>query len=110
MAQSNEEIILNQGSLQKKEYKNIIICERCKNNKSNLFCEECQPFHNYCNQCDTAVHSLPSRTNHHRIKIDSYQNLRISISSLLVQLISSKVKLGDMLLKVRQIFEQYPFC
>ena len=69
MAQNNEEIFLNQFTLQKTAIKNTTLCERCKINKCKLFCEECQPFHNYCNQCDTAVHELPSRSNHNRIQI-----------------------------------------
>ena len=75
MAQNNEEIILNQGSLQKTAHKYNTFCERCKINKSKLFCEECQPFHNYCNQCDTAVHDLPSRSHHNRIQIDFNPNI-----------------------------------
>ena len=68
----NNEINLNQENLQNIEFNNS--CERCKNNKSTLFCEECKPFHYFCNQCDTSVHDLPSRINHRRTAIDSYQN------------------------------------
>ena len=64
--------ILNQGNILKKDYNTP--CERCKNNKSTLLCNECKPFHYYCNQCDTSIHELPSRKHHHRISIDSFQN------------------------------------
>ena len=64
--------ILNQGNILKID--NNTPCERCKNNKSTLLCNECKPFHYYCNQCDTSIHELPSRKHHHRISIDSYQN------------------------------------
>lgn len=64
--------ILNQGNILKIDYNTP--CERCKNNKSTLLCNECKPFHYYCNQCDTNIHELPSRKHHQRISIDSYQN------------------------------------
>ena len=68
----NNEINLNQENIQNIDFNSS--CERCKNNKSTLFCEECKPFHYFCNQCDTSVHDLPSRINHRRTAIDSYQN------------------------------------
>jgi len=64
--------ILNQGNILKIDYNTP--CERCKNNKSTLLCNECKPFHYYCNQCDTSIHELPSRKHHQRISIDSFQN------------------------------------
>ena len=50
---------------------NTISCERCKNILSTIFCEECRPFHYFCDQCDTAVHNLISRKNHHRENLSS---------------------------------------
>ena len=68
---------MNNANLNEDNHQNIEIkssCERCKKNKSTLLCEECKPFHFFCNQCDTSVHQLPSRKNHHRFTIDSFQN------------------------------------
>ena len=49
------------------------LCERCKNAKIILTCEECSPFHNFCQKCDGIIHQLPSRMNHLRQNI--YQNI-----------------------------------
>ena len=49
------------------------LCERCKNAKIMLTCEECSPFHNFCQKCDGIIHQLPSRMNHIRQNI--YQNI-----------------------------------
>ena len=49
------------------------LCERCKNAKVILVCEECSPFHNFCQKCDGIIHQLPSRTNH--IRQNMYQNI-----------------------------------
>ena len=49
------------------------LCERCKNAKIMLTCEECSPFHNFCQKCDGIIHQLPSRMNHLRQNI--YQNI-----------------------------------
>ena len=75
MEPNKNDDMLNQENDQNIEYNNI--CERCKINRVTLICEECKPFHYFCNQCDTAVHELPLRKNHHRIPIDSYQNSTI---------------------------------
>ena len=72
MEENSNEIYLNQKNNTKIDFNNL--CERCKNNKSIFFCIECKPFHYYCNQCDTTVHQLPSRQNHHRISNDFSQN------------------------------------
>ena len=50
------------------------LCERCKNADVTLICEECSPFHNFCQKCDSIIHQLPSRLNHTR------QNLYNNIS------------------------------
>ena len=68
MYSNNNEQNLNHENIQK--LSNLTSCERCKNNQSTLFCEQCKPFHYYCNQCDTSVHSLPSRINHQRTAIN----------------------------------------
>ena len=44
------------------------LCERCKNAPIILICEECSPFHNFCQKCDGIIHQLPSRINHSRKK------------------------------------------
>ena len=49
------------------------LCERCKNSKVMLTCEECSPFHNFCQKCDGIIHQLPSRMNHLRQNV--YQNI-----------------------------------
>ena len=48
-------------------------CERCKNAKIMLTCEECSPFHNFCQKCDGIIHQLPSRANH--IRQNACQNI-----------------------------------
>ena len=73
MEPNYSELNLNQENMKQREFKTI--CERCKKNKSIIFCEECKPFHYYCNQCDTSVHDLPSRFNHHRYIIDDLHNI-----------------------------------
>ena len=45
------------------------LCERCKNADIILVCEECSPFHNFCQKCDSIIHQLPSRMNHSRRNI-----------------------------------------
>ena len=52
---------------------NNSLCERCKNAKIMLTCEECSPFHNFCQKCDGIIHQLPSRANH--IRNNMYQNI-----------------------------------
>ena len=79
MEPNKNNIILIQENQTKLE--NTISCERCKNNLSTIFCEECKPFHYFCDQCDTSVHDLVTRKNHHRenlSSIDYYSNQNTS--------------------------------
>ena len=72
MYQTNEEQKNEIFDFQK--LNNTNLCERCKNAEIVLICEECSPFHNYCQKCDAMIHELPSRLNHTR------QNLLNNIS------------------------------
>ena len=69
MEPNKNNIILIQENQSKLE--NTISCERCKNTLSTIFCDECKPFHYFCDQCDTSVHNLISRRNHHRENLSS---------------------------------------
>ena len=40
---------------------NTNLCERCKNAEIVLICEECSPFHNYCQKCDAVIHELSDK-------------------------------------------------
>ena len=64
----NNEILIQENQT---KLENTISCERCKNSISTIFCEECKPFHYFCDQCDTAVHELISRKKHHRENLSS---------------------------------------
>ena len=52
---------------------NSDLCERCKNAEVMIVCEECSPFHNFCQKCDGIIHQLPSRLNHTRQTL--YENI-----------------------------------
>lgn len=43
-----------------------IICERCKIKTAVFNCQICRPFHSFCSECDSLVHSLPSKQTHQR--------------------------------------------
>jgi chromosome segregation ATPase len=42
------------------------LCNRCKVKQGEYFCNECSPFNIFCSNCDTFIHSLPSKRNHQR--------------------------------------------
>ena len=41
-------------------------CERCQIEDVAVICQTCQPFHNFCNRCDSIIHSMKLKTNHIR--------------------------------------------
>ena len=43
------------------------VCVRCKLKSADFKCEECQCL--FCSECDTFIHSIPSKVNHDRIFI-----------------------------------------
>lgn len=47
-------------------YSGGLICERCKKEQAIFNCQECQPFHLFCQRCDSAVHSLSIKRGHER--------------------------------------------
>lgn len=59
---------------------NNITCQRCGINPASIFCEQCKPFHKFCNQCDTAVHELSQRKQHQRIPLNK-NSIQSSISN-----------------------------
>jgi len=67
MYEINEEQKNNKEEFSKINNNNL--CERCKNADIILVCEECSPFHNFCQKCDSIIHQLPSRMNHSRRNI-----------------------------------------
>ena len=71
MYQTNEEQKNEKFDYPKMNNNNL--CERCKNAEIVLICEECSPFHNFCQKCDGIIHQLPSRLNHIRQNI--YDNI-----------------------------------
>ena len=46
------------------------ICERCKASKASFKCLQCAPFHYFCSNCDTFLHSIQTKMNHNRIRLD----------------------------------------
>ena len=46
-------------------------CQRCQNKEATLQCMNCTSFRNLCQNCDTFVHSLPTKKNHNRLLINS---------------------------------------
>ena len=46
------------------------ICERCKASKANFKCLQCSPFHYFCSNCDTFLHSIQTKMIHNRISLD----------------------------------------
>ena len=53
---------------------NIELCNRCKIKEVEFFCKDCSPFNRYCSNCDTFIHSLPSKREHHRELIHQNYN------------------------------------
>ena len=43
------------------------LCNRCKTAPGNIACQECSPFNIFCTNCDTYIHSLPSKRQHNRV-------------------------------------------
>jgi hypothetical protein len=43
-------------------------CLRCKNKEVNITCINCDSFKFLCTQCDSYVHSLPSKKKHTRVQ------------------------------------------
>ena len=62
---------MNSDIISNNEISSYKLCERCKKNQATLNCPQCSPFHNFCNTCDTAVHSFPTKTNHIRNQLNS---------------------------------------
>ena len=44
-------------------------CERCQTEEVAVICQTCNPFHNFCNRCDSIIHSMKLKTNHIRESI-----------------------------------------
>lgn len=42
------------------------LCHRCNANPIELICYECSTSNSFCRNCDTIIHSLPSKKNHKR--------------------------------------------
>ena len=63
---------MNPDNISNNEISSYKLCERCKRNQAILTCPQCSPFHNFCTSCDTAVHALPSKTNHIRNPLDTF--------------------------------------
>ena len=53
------------------DIKNYKLCERCKSSQALLQCQSCSPFQFFCSNCDTIVHSLPSKLSHQRIPLNN---------------------------------------
>ena len=54
------------------------VCARCKNKVSNFKCDNCMNY--FCKDCDNFIHSIPSKNNHHRICLNSNQNLNTNLN------------------------------
>ena len=74
MSDSNINIINTQG----------FKCERCQTEEVTVICKTCQPFHNFCNHCDSIIHSMKLKSNHIRepnLNIMNQTNTSSSIPS-----------------------------
>ncbi len=47
-------------------YNSQSLCNRCRIKQGEFFCNECTPFNMFCAECDTFIHSLPTKRNHQR--------------------------------------------
>ena len=47
-------------------------CERCQTDDVAVICQTCHPFHNFCNRCDSIIHSMKLKTNHIRESIFNF--------------------------------------
>ena len=45
-------------------------CERCHSNDSTTYCPDCEPYHFFCNRCDSVTHSLSIKAHHQRKNIN----------------------------------------
>ena len=62
---------------------NIELCNRCKTKQVEFFCKDCSPFNKFCSNCDTFIHSLPSKREHQRELIhQNYNDININDSTL----------------------------
>lgn len=48
-------------------------CNRCKAKDTEMICNDCSPYSNFCVACDNYVHSLPSKRTHKRSKVLTYK-------------------------------------
>ena len=42
------------------------LCERCQSEPASIQCQSCQPFHLFCQRCDSLIHSMKLKSNHQR--------------------------------------------
>ena len=45
-------------------------CERCRSNDSTTYCSHCEPYHFFCDRCDSVIHSLSIKSHHQRRNIN----------------------------------------
>lgn len=45
------------------------LCNRCKAKETEMICNDCSPYSNFCSACDNYIHSLPSKRTHKRYDI-----------------------------------------
>lgn len=55
-------------------------CERCQIENANIVCQVCQPFHYFCQRCDSIVHSMRVKSSHKRQNISSFINKALNSS------------------------------
>ena len=55
-------------------------CERCQIENANIVCQLCQPFHYFCQRCDSIVHSMRVKSSHKRQNISSFINKALNSS------------------------------
>jgi len=67
-------------SMNQQDYSSIPICERCKLEKSIFNCQECSPFHFFCQRCDTIVHNSQHKFRHSRKNLLN-ENLPSNVNS-----------------------------
>ena len=56
------------------------LCERCQSEPASIICQSCEPFHLFCQRCDSLIHSMKLKSTHPREPI--YLKIRPNSSNL----------------------------
>ena len=88
-------------------YNSQSLCNRCRIKQGEFFCNECSPFNIFCSECDTFIHSLPTKRNHQRELITQkliYNETNQNESTLIDQFKVILIQIHNLLIKIQIIF------